>query len=248
MRIATWNIGGGHKIKSLKTFDYEAEINIDYFVDELKKLQLDIVCLQESQCNDGYSVAKVIADKLGMPHVYETPMHPSHVDTGYELSLAILSTKPFDNKQSYVQPYPSFDLFLPNGKPAGRYDNYIQVVELEGLQVAHTMNQPLEFLGHPYEDEYGKTYAKELCDMFNETLQRPLVFVGDFNTPNPAVTFKATCDHLSLKDALPAEATKPHGEGHLDCIFYSSELNANAAAVLQTETDHYLCWAEVNSL
>ena len=245
MRIATWNIGGGHKIKSLATFDYKENINTEYFISELKKYDLDVICLQESQHSANKSVAQMLADGLKMPHVFEVPMHPSHIDQGFSLSLAIISRQPFTSTKSFRQPYPAFELFLPNGQPAGQYDKYVQAVELDGIQIANTMTQPLEFLGHPYADEFGAQYAKELSNMFVKTLRRPLIFAGDFNTPDPSTTFADATKHLELADALPNKNTKPHGGGHLDCIFHSKDFTVIQSEIVSTESDHFLCWTEL---
>lgn len=246
LRVATWNIAGGRKMRSLAQFDYEGT-NLDYFAEQLRRLDLDIVCLQESECNKHESVAKALAEKVRMPHVFETAMHPSHVDDSYSLSLAILSKRPLQNQRAVKQPYPSFDLHLPNGRPAKRTVKDVQIAQTQDeLYIANTQTQPLEYLGHPYESDLGKRYATDLADLFIQTVRTPLIFAGDFSTPNPTQTFASLCEAHNLTDALPFKPTKPHGSGHLDCIFVSPQFTIKSSDVLQTETDHFLCWAELD--
>lgn len=45
IRIATWNIGGGRPVQSLKRFDYGSE-ELDYFAGELAKVEADVIWLQ----------------------------------------------------------------------------------------------------------------------------------------------------------------------------------------------------------
>ena len=54
--IATWNIAGGRPIRTDGLFDY-ADEDINYFADELRKINPDVICLQETHMNDERSVA-----------------------------------------------------------------------------------------------------------------------------------------------------------------------------------------------
>lgn len=49
---------------------------------------------------------------------------------------------------------------------------------------------------------------------------------------------------FDLHEALRNESTKPHG-GYPDHILYSSEWRVVSAGVVPTQSDHYLCWAEL---
>lgn len=232
-------------MRSLKTFDYNKP-ELAYFADALRGLRLDVICLQESECTDQDSIAKDLAAMLGMEHVFETPMHPSHIDAKRSLSLAMLSKLPLKNTRTAKQPYPSFDLWLPNGAPAKRTVKDVQTAETQdGLHIANTQTQPLEYLGTPYESQRGQSYAAELADMFIKTVSQPLIFAGDFSTSHPAKVFASLCKAHALSDALPFEPTKPHGKGHLDCIFTSPTFTITSSAVVTTETDHFLGWVEL---
>ena len=250
MKIATWNIAGGHTVRSLEDkFDYNP-LGTAYFVDELGKLSVDVAFIQESQCNDKGSVAARIAEELAMPFVFETPMSQSHIDPEYSLSVAILSRQPFEigSQQAFKQPYPSFDLQLPGGRPAAKFHKYLQMATIGGICFANTMVQPLEFLGSPYSSLLGRGYADELSAFFIDNLpEQLLIFAGDFNTPDPPSTFARAFDHFGLKDTLPVGATEPHGQGHLDCILVSPEFTAIDRAIIPTQTDHYLGYAEVTT-
>jgi exonuclease III len=93
VRIVTWNIAGGCKI-GREAFNYHEE-DIDYFVDQLAKLNADVICLQESHTNDHRSLAEVIAKALGGYKVADAPLSPSHINPDYQLAIAILGKKSF---------------------------------------------------------------------------------------------------------------------------------------------------------
>jgi endonuclease/exonuclease/phosphatase family metal-dependent hydrolase len=245
MRIATWNISGGHKMRSHNVFDYETGFQISYFANLLHKLSIDVACIQESQVGKKKSIAQLIAQFYDEYSVYETPMSESHIDKGYQLSLAILSKFPIRYAKSFQLPYPNFELSLPDGRPASRHEKYMQIASLEHLNIINLFNHPMEYLGHAYETKLGQIYTKELTDFLNEHIKLPLVLAGDFNTPNPAKTFSDTLDRFGLKDAVEQLDTKPQGGGHLDCIFYSNGLIAKEGHVVKTQTDHFLCWADI---
>lgn len=247
-RIATWNIAGARKVRSQQSFDYK-ERDLNYFADQLRAVRPDVVCLQEGEYADRDDIVKKLAEKIDMSCVFQTQMHVSHIDPGYKISEAILSREPFESQRATRQPYPDFDLRLPNGAPAKRHIKYLQVVELRGLSIANVQTQPLEFLGTPYESERGRSYARQLSGFFVKKLKRPLVFAGDFcadlHTKHVFDIYREACDALELSDSLPPGQTKPNNSGRADAIFISPELRKVDSGIVKTQTDHYLCWAEV---
>ena len=101
LKIVTWNIGGAHTIKTKEMFDYNTE-NLSYFVDIIKALKPDVVCLQESHTNDKDVLAVRMAESLGLAHVFDAPRSPSHIDERYQLSNAILSRHPIETTKNVL--------------------------------------------------------------------------------------------------------------------------------------------------
>jgi endonuclease/exonuclease/phosphatase family metal-dependent hydrolase len=247
MKIVTWNIAEARRSRSHAQFDYDTE-DVDYFVSQLRAVLPDIVCLQESYRDQKHSLSLEIAQALGFDHCFETPTHSSHINPEHTSTLAILSRETFHGARTLVQPYPACDLKLPNGQPARKIDEYVQIVAFDGFYIANTKTQPMEFLGHAYETPAGQIYAAGLSKMFAQSLPTPLILAGDFNTPDPSTVFAAMCEELQLKDVLPAVPTKPNYHGHLDCIFASSSFEVSSASVVPTESDHFLGWAEIKAV
>jgi len=68
--VATWNIAGGHTLKG-KGWNHSDQENIQYFIDKLKGINLDIICIQESHRNAHRSLSVEIAKALGLQGVFE---------------------------------------------------------------------------------------------------------------------------------------------------------------------------------
>ena len=248
LRIATWNIAGGRKARSAQRFDYHGR-DLGYFAEQLRAIAADVVCLQEVEYAAGEDFAAQLADSAGLPHVFQTPMHASHIDTNYDLAQVMLSRRPLAKQRAVPQPYPAFPLHRPNGEPAQRFVKYLQVAELDGVQIGNVQTQPLEFLGTPYESENGRRYAAEVGDMFIRELCPPVLLAGDFcadlHTRHVVDIYGPACAALLLHDALPPGYTKPYGAGRPDALFASPEFRVIDSAIVPTETGHFLCWAEL---
>ena len=117
LKIASWNIAGAHAIKSLNQFDYQRE-DINYFAEQLRAIDADIICLQETHLNMDRSVAKEMAALLGYSYVYDIDVSPSHIDENYRLGNAIISRLPLKHKKDVFYPFPEFELRFPNGSLA----------------------------------------------------------------------------------------------------------------------------------
>jgi endonuclease/exonuclease/phosphatase family metal-dependent hydrolase len=237
--VASWNIAGGRPMRSEGVFDYDAE-DVDYFSEQLRLIDPDVVCLQETHVNEERSVAKEIAVKLGGYAVQEVTMSPSHVDENYSLGNAILSKIKPKNIQNVLFPYPTFPLFLPGGKPAIRHEKGFQLGTFDFGIVGNLQMMPLKFLGTPYNSEKGKEFARGMEETLFAAVSRPLLLCGDFNYIDPALLYTQLLS--GMKSALPNIATRPDGK-RTDYIFYSVEFVLKDSGVVQTNSDHFLCWA-----
>lgn len=152
--IATWNIGGAHTINSTDLFDYDKE-NLDYFAGQLRALDPDIICLQESHTNDTDVLAKRLADQFGMRHVFDAPRSPSHIDERYQLANAILAKSPIEQRQHVRLPDPPFELYFQSGEKAKLFPTYVQIARVGGVTIANTHLQPLHLFGHVWNKDQG---------------------------------------------------------------------------------------------
>lgn len=249
LRIISWNIAGGHPINSLDHLDYSPE-DLNYFIEQVRALNPDIICLQESHTpkEDGVSNASQIAQALNMPHVFNSPASISHVDPKHQLSTAIVSNIPFQDTKSAFFPNPDTQLFWKDGRPADTHEKNMQVVDSGEFAVANNQMLPLTLFGYDYQDEtYGGLLAKGINEVMEKTIpQKPLIWCGDFNFADPLAIYPhmRTC---RLTDALPDEATRPSKDGSKkrpDHIFFTPEFKVENADIQKTNSDHYLCFAD----
>ena len=241
--IATWNIAGGRPVQSEELFDYAKE-DIGYFANQLQDINPDIICLQESHLNETRSVAKEIAQFLGCAYVAEAGMSPSHVDSSYQLSNALISKQKWNHVEDYLYPYPEFPLVLPDGRPAVIYNKGFQVLHFDEISVMNTQMMPLRFLGTPYDSENGVSFAKKMEeDILAFAMPPSCILCGDFNYDKATELY--SCMLRGMKSALPEGPTRPGGK-KTDYIFVPESCKVIANGIVPTNTDHYLCWAKLS--
>lgn len=244
LRIGTWNIAAARKMVSTERFDYSPDEELPYFAEEIRRLDLDVICLQESHANEDDSMARRLGKLVEMPNVEESIGCPSHIDILYNLNTAVLSKQTFVGAPSYKLPRPPFELrFKHDGRAVPPYDRYLQVVDLGTYAVANMWTEPLGAFGRSYEADEGKSFAAQIDELLVAKLERPLLFAADFNIEDVAAALPQLVETFRLKEALPDMPTKPHGN-HPDHILYSPEWKKLDSGVVQTQSDHYLCWAE----
>jgi endonuclease/exonuclease/phosphatase family metal-dependent hydrolase len=246
LKLASWNIAGGHTIRSNERFDYEPNEDANYFIDRLKALNMDVVCLQESHYHPEKSLSQRIASALGFQYVFETVNSPSGIDPEYKESTAILSRKPIENERAFCLPYPTFDLFLPDGSPAARWDKFLQTCTIDGVLIGNIHTQPLGYFKYDYHRGAGATYAKELERLLLKHLCKNFILAGDFNTTEADGVYATLYSENQLIDSLSSrQPTRPNGK-HIDYILLTPNITKIRSGIIDTKTDHYLCWTELS--
>ena len=247
MRVVTWNIAAGRTIRSAKQFDYQEGPNLPYFLSYLATLDPDILCLQESHGNEHYSMAREIAQALRMPYVHEKRASPSHIDRDYMLCNAILSKKPFTDPQEVFLPHPPFQLYL-GGKPVPPFDRYLISVEFPGFRAATMHVEPLSILGHSYGKGDGLQFGHMIDEVLVKTLRVPFIFTADLYEEHPEIPFPKFMKKFAMQDALPAgQFTTPVDDGP-DHIMCTPEWRVLDSKIIKTQTDHYLCVADIEKI
>lgn len=256
LRVASWNIAGGCRLGSDKAFDYKSE-DINYFIAKLAQLDADVICLQESHTSQDRSLARIIAEALGDYSTFDSPLSASHINSEYKLAISMLGKEPFDSAKLYEYPDPSFELRFPDGRIAQKHRKGMQVVSYQGVTIANTHWLSMLTFGYSYASGEGADYGSELIKVMIEHLLPPSIVCGDFNAGEFEFDHAIVplVEHLHLKSALPDESTfhlpgriKPEHTNAPDRIYVSSPgFNVIESGVIATDTDHYLCWADIVS-
>jgi hypothetical protein len=249
LRIVTWNFAGARRSRSDEAFDYIPDPS--YFVRELPKIGAEVVFFQESEVGPDGSNARQLASMLGYRNVYETVMCPSHMDTTKAISLAVLTNRPIEAALDILLPATEVELRIGDRvlEPDEKFDRYAQAVRIAGTWFVNLHPTPLGFFGRSYEeheDAEGAAHARDieqllrsLADGLRAVADGPIVFLGDFNTDDPASVYRSLIGELGLTTALdPAIKTVPWGSAP-DQVMVSAELRATRSGITITETDHY---------
>lgn len=243
LKVLTWNIGGAHTINSSAVFDYDKE-NLSYFVQAIKAVNPDVICIQESHTNDSDVLASRLAKELGFEYVFDSPRSPSHIDENYQLSNAIISRYPIENTKNILLPDPPFELYFEDGKKARLFHTYLQTADIQGVKIANTHLRPLHIFGYSYSEGEGNQFANNIEAVLCSNLNTPLVFAGDFNDPNLFSNFPLLVEKFRLEAALDEQPTNINGN-KTDYILFSKELTLDKAELVKAEkADHHLGWAE----
>ncbi|HEX8762994.1 MAG TPA: endonuclease/exonuclease/phosphatase family protein [Candidatus Saccharimonadales bacterium] len=248
MRVVSWNIAGGHKMRSAASlFDY-AGLDLDYFIDQLRAVLPDIVCLQETHSRPGESIAADIARALDLPYVYEVAVSPSHIDDRYRLGNAILSRWRLQHVADLTYPFPDFALRFKDGQPAQRHDKMAQLYQLDGVMIANTQMMPFDVFGVDHKHGAGAQNIQQIEQQLLVALHAPLILCGDLNMKNASKILAKLYAKLSLRDVLPPVPTRPL-EHRLksDYILVSPTIMCKKSSVVPAQADHFLCLADLEA-
>lgn len=249
LSVATWNLSGGRLARSSGLFDYETNENLDYFVDEIRKVSPDIICLPETHLiNNGTgekSLTLRLAERLDIPYSHEVPFHQSHIDPRYILGLGLISSKPF-KATDYALDQPEFPLAFKNGAKATPHTRWLIEADFGSFTIATVHNWPLEVFQHSYVSEPGATYGKSMERQYIEFLpkNKPLIVAGDLNFDNPQKVMPNFIETFELQEALDINQPTRNEGDRPDHILYNSYFNCTESKVVVGKSEHYLCFAK----
>lgn len=251
MRIGSWNIAGGHKFfgnhsRALK--EEYGEEDIEYFIKVLKKENPDIILLQEVHCflNPLKSQQRdIIAKSLGLNATFPQAYCESHIEKGKNISLVTLSKHSFSNTYFHLLQNPKLTINRSNGQVWKSMDAGFLVTSIEyENEIINVLNGhliPFHYFKRDQLDHEFKNIWKDIKNLFLQFKDLPTIIAGDFNYQDLERLFPEVFTYY--KDAFKAE-TAP-GKGQQDHILFSSHWSLKKTEILKTQSDHYLCLANV---
>jgi endonuclease/exonuclease/phosphatase family metal-dependent hydrolase len=252
MKILSWNIAGAHKFSrkisnALHHKNYDKE-DLDYFLDEIKKTDADIVLLQEAHSLNDWSQGKIFAEKLSYPYIKEYVYGKSAVKAGFQMTLVTMSKYPIQFSYFHAVPNPHLTVKRPNGEDWITLDMGFLVTEIlfgnVSVYVANCHLVPF----HYYERSFAEPAFQQIRDDISSLLitlaKKPCIAGGDYNYEDlRSMLLQVFIDKL-YEEAFEKTETAP-GKGQQDHILFSNHWNLGKVEIEKRQADHYKCIVEV---
>lgn len=248
MKIASWNVAGGHKLtQNVKDASgYEKE-DLGYFIQELKKINVDVICLQETHTSvdETVSQGEKVAKNLGfnfVNHAYTGG--ESHIKKGQRLSLTTLSRFPITKSYFHQAPNPHIKITRPDGFVwvSLNVGFLIAEIDYEGVKVniTNTHLVPFHYYGRDFMEfeDVRNSITKLLLDLSSE----PTISAGDFNYEDLRQLFPKVFD-AGYQQAFEQDTTPEKGQQ--DHILYSKQWKLEGYEIIKAQADHYICVAKL---
>lgn len=246
MKIISWNVAGFRREVSKDTWDY-TDFDYDYFLKIVKQYDPDVVCLQETLFYGEVDQVSEFAKLLNHSFI-SSKVSPDHTKDGAFLGMGIVSKHDINSFKKETLPYPSFPLFFSDGREAQKFDKIAQIVEIDNLNIINLQLQPIHYWNYNYYEEPGYSYAKEIENVLIPDIDLKTIISGDFQISHLEIPFKNILK--SHSDSLPNEFTRIRQNGKntkSDHILVPNNLKVIRSEVFQTQTDHFMCFTEVES-
>ncbi|MBI2410664.1 MAG: endonuclease/exonuclease/phosphatase family protein [Candidatus Kerfeldbacteria bacterium] len=246
MKIATWNIGSGFISRDQKKFDHQ---DLNYFIEELRKQNADVICLQEVNTpaeHPKQTQSHDIADALGFSHIAAQVMHPNHLQPGNELSVAVLSRFPVLSTEYVTVPNPGIFATGSNGARWISFDKGFLFcdINMEGKTVRVASGHMLPF--HKFKRNFLEnefTHIRTaIAEIIFEHSTLPLVIGADMNFADVHALVPQLFES-GFTDLFQTDTTPDYGQ--CDHLIVSKEWKAQSWQVIPGNADHYLCIAEI---
>jgi endonuclease/exonuclease/phosphatase family metal-dependent hydrolase len=243
MIIATWNISGG--FVSQNSIGDEGFENIQHYIDELKHIRPEIICLQEAHASDKVSQPQQIADALGLEYVVSEAPSESHLKDGERLSISIISKYPIKASRFILLPNPKLK-FTWREQVAYSFDKGLMEAEItyddRVVRVLSGHTVPYHRFERNFLDEEFKE-TREIIE--NEIIgdHSPAVIGMDLNFDDEYSLLPNVFKN-KFASILEAGPTRKNGK-KTDKIFVSKDWRSVGSKIIKGDTDHYLCYADI---
>ena len=253
MRIKTvqWNIGGG-KIRKRNDDPHARDVylhdGLDHMVGILKKIQPNIIAIQENHENKRFNFAREIARALDLKYLVSDVYDKSHLEEGLGLGQAIISEFPLKN-HTFVKFYnPKLEIIGPDGKKWIMHNKGLTsaTVNLDKNCVLHLMTLHLMPFRRFGLDPKGTNTKKVWQDLQKKLGNAPdyLLLQGDFNLNFQRIKrFIPKFFENGVSEVVQKPATAPKNRRY-DHVLYKGLKLISSKVENKALTDHYPIFSE----
>ncbi|MBU1016614.1 MAG: endonuclease/exonuclease/phosphatase family protein [Patescibacteria group bacterium] len=243
MRIATWNIGGGF-ISSVQKLQFNLE-RLEYFINELKKIRPDIVCLQEIHVSKNNNQPQIIAKALGFNYIKTKSVSDSHQKAGEKLAISIVSKFPIISSKFHKLANPNLEFIWKGNKAFSHNKGFIEAkisYKDAAIRILSGHMLPFHLFGRDFLEDAFKGIRNQIENIILEG-NTPTIIGADMNFED-IYKLVPNIFERGFKSVLDNTPTTPKGK-RLDKIIISKKWVCNASKITKGKAGHYLCFADV---
>jgi hypothetical protein len=245
--VASWNIGGGILGESHQRHGLPS---LNYHIEQLRTLNLDLVCLQECQSwGQGSSQVRDLADSLGYESFDYVALSSSHFDDNATLGLGIISRHPLQRLYIHKFKNPGLEATGPTGEHWLIADKGFASWGLEladgRCTILNCHCYPLHYFGaDPHEPRFQYIWT-DLGRALAEAQSGLPVVCLDLNSESIDDLIGRTLVDRGYQELTPRMPTTPKGLQQ-DYLLAGDGWECRGAGVRSTLADHHLLWARVS--
>lgn len=253
MKLLSWNIAAGHIFKknisnALHHENYDVE-DLNYFVNEIKKADAEVVFLQETHSDSEKSQGKIFAEKLSYQFYREHSYGKSHIEKGQQLTLVTLSRYPIQSSFFHGLPNPNLTIQRPNGEEWVTLDMGFLVTEISmhntSVNFANCHLIPLHYFKRHFAEPDFQNMRDDLSEFLTTLAQKPAIAGGDYNYADLEQIIPSVFTDNLFTEAFVKTETAP-GKGQQDHIIFTPQWNLDTVLLEKVHADHYKCIIEVS--
>ncbi len=245
LKTVTWNIGGGKLLNPgadptlLASYTVDG---LDDIVDKLKKVDPDIIALQEVEGNQEANQIAHIAGELGLRHFFYDPTSASHIDTTQSLGNGIISKHPITEHRAGFFYNPDVEFDLEGTKVKSHDKGYGEcLITVEGLKIRTTTLHllPLRWMGIELDSEIARRVFESVTDEVS-TEDDHVLIQGDFNIDSSTVReyLGPLFERNDVSEIVLEQPTTPKDRKY-DHVLFKGLQFAGFQVDASVKTDHY---------
>jgi endonuclease/exonuclease/phosphatase family metal-dependent hydrolase len=245
MNIATWNIWWWFISKN-NNLDFDKE-NLDYFIEEIRWKNLDIIWLQEIHNSNWNNQTKIIAQLLWFKYFKIKEIADSHIKDWEKLCISIISNHPINSFKFHKLINPLIETIY-HWKKILSHDKWFLEVEIK----YNNLNKIRILSGHmvPFHNFWKNFLDNEFINIRKQiekiilNSNIPTIVLADMNFENidkliPSIFNRWFTSLLDLNEYTTPKDKK------IDKIIISKDFNCKKTSIIKWRADHFLCLSDI---